>query len=127
LIEARRIGRGRQASASAAARIEQGRGLPLSFHFNPGREADLDSWSERTTPRRQLMLFPTALRRIKSARNMARFFSLHIERDLFRRVVLGKRWGRIAAAGRTRRDKYSDEGRALAAVGAIESQKRRRG
>jgi WGR domain-containing protein len=33
------------------------------------------------------------LRRINPAKNMARFYSLEVERDLLGRVVLVRRWG----------------------------------
>ena len=83
----------------------------------------------RTTSPAQLPLpFPTAaLQRVEPARNMARFYSMDVERDLFGRVVLVRRWGRIGAAGKIRLDEHPDEGRALAALAAIEARKRRRG
>ena len=83
----------------------------------------------RSTPPEQLALpFPAAgLRRVDPARNMARFYSMDVERDLFGRVVLVRRWGRIGTAGRTRLDEHPDEGRALAALLAIEARKKRRG
>ena len=49
-----------------------------------------------------LSLSPVGLRRIDPARNMARFYSLDVERDLFNRVVLVRRWGRIGTAGKAR-------------------------
>ena len=58
---------------------------------------------------------------------MARFYSMEVERNPFGRVVLVRRWGRIGTTGRTRADEYLDEGRALAALAAIEARKRRRG
>jgi predicted DNA-binding WGR domain protein len=60
-------------------------------------------------------------------RNMARFYSLDVERDLFGRVVLVRRWGRIGTAGKVRLDEYSEEGRALAAMEAMKARKMRRG
>jgi hypothetical protein len=50
-----------------------------------------------------LPLFPVALRRVEPSRNMARFYSLDVERDLFGSVVLVRRWGgsaRLARCGR---------------------------
>ncbi len=38
-----------------------------------------------------LPLFPVALRRVDPVRNMRRFYSLEVERDLFGRVVLVRR------------------------------------
>ena len=69
----------------------------------------------------------TALQRIDPVRNMARFYSMDVERDLFGRVVLVRRWGRIGTAGRTRMDEHPDEGRAITALLQIEFVKRRRG
>jgi predicted DNA-binding WGR domain protein len=68
-----------------------------------------------------------ALRRIDETRNMARFYSMAIERDLFGQVVLSRWWGRLGTHGRNRRDGYAGEGEALAALVAIEGAKRRRG
>ena len=81
------------------------------------------------SPEQQLVLpFPAAgLQRIDPARKMARFYSMDVERDLFGRVVLVRRWGRIGTAGRIRLDEHPDEGRALAALLTIEARKRRRG
>ncbi len=36
---------------------------------------------------------PVTLRRIDPAKNMARFYSMEVERDLLGRVVLVRRWG----------------------------------
>jgi predicted DNA-binding WGR domain protein len=81
-----------------------------------------------TSPSQLVLPLPVAgLRRIDPTRNMARFYSMDVERDLFGRVVLVRRWGRIGTAGRTRLDEHPNEGRALAALAAIERQKRRRG
>ena len=83
----------------------------------------------RTTSPTQLPLpFPTAgLQRVDPARNMARFYSMDVERDLFGCVVLVRRWGGIGTAGRIRLDERPDQGRALAALLAIEARKMRRG
>ncbi len=67
------------------------------------------------------------MRRVDPARNMARFYSLDVERDLFGRVVLVRRWGRIGTAGKVRLDEYPEEEAALAAIAALERQKVRRG
>jgi predicted DNA-binding WGR domain protein len=58
---------------------------------------------------------------------MARFYSLDVERDLFGRVVLVRRWGRIGTAGKVRLDEYSEEGRALAAMERLRVRKVRKG
>ena len=72
-------------------------------------------------------LQPVTLRRIDPARNMARFYALEVERDLFGRIVLARRWGRIGTGGKVRLDEYTGEGEALAALLALEASKRRRG
>ncbi len=74
-----------------------------------------------------LPLFPVALRRVDPAQNMRRFYSLEVERDLFGRVVLVRRWGRIGTAGKVRLDEYAGEGEALVALRALERRKMRRG
>lgn len=60
-----------------------------------------------------LPLKPVRLQRIEPAKNMARFYGMDVERDLFGRVVLVRQWGRFGTAGRTRSDEHPDEGRAL--------------
>ena len=74
-----------------------------------------------------LPLFPVAMRRVEPAQNMARFYSLDLERDLFGRVVLVRRWGRIGTAGKVRLDEYEGEGAALAALHALQQRKMQRG
>jgi len=74
-----------------------------------------------------LPLFPVSLRRVEPLRNMRRFYSLEVERDLFARVVLVRRWGRIGTAGKVRLDEHAGEREALAAMRALERQKIRRG
>ncbi len=74
-----------------------------------------------------LPLFPVAMRRVDPARNMLRFYSLDVERDLFGRVVLVRRWGRIGTAGKVRLDEYPAESAALAAIQALQARKVRRG
>ncbi|MFC4170478.1 WGR domain-containing protein [Microvirga sp. GCM10011540] len=54
------------------------------------------------------------------AKNMARFYSLEVERDLLGRVVLVRRWGRIGTTGKTRLDEHRGEGEALAALQALQ-------
>jgi predicted DNA-binding WGR domain protein len=81
-----------------------------------------------TTPAQLALPFPaTSLRRIGRAQNAARFYSMDVERDLFGRVVLVRRWGRLGTFGKVRLDEHPDEGRALAALMAIEARKKRRG
>jgi predicted DNA-binding WGR domain protein len=67
------------------------------------------------------------LRRIDPAKNMSRFYSLDVERDLLGRVVLVRQWGRIGSAGKTRLDEHRGEGEALAALRALQAAKKRKG
>lgn len=70
---------------------------------------------------------PVTLCKVDPSRNMARFYSLEVERDLFGRVVLVRRWGRLGTAGRTRLDQHKDEIEALAALVEMQATKQRRG
>ena len=67
------------------------------------------------------------LRRIDPAKNMARFYSLGVERDLFGRVILVRQWGRIGTAGKIRLDEHRGEGEAIAALQKLQEAKRRKG
>jgi predicted DNA-binding WGR domain protein len=70
---------------------------------------------------------PVTLRRIEPAKNMARFYALEVERDLFGRHVLVRRWGRIGTAGKIRLDEHTGESEALAALQRLQAAKRRKG
>lgn len=70
---------------------------------------------------------PVHLHRIDPGRNMARFYSMAVERDLFGHVVLVRRWGRIGSAGKTRLDEHKSEGQALAALTVLKATKQSRG
>ncbi len=67
------------------------------------------------------------LRRLEPERNLARFYALLIERDLFGQVVLVRRWGRIGTQGRERADPHANESEAAAALSQLAATKRRRG
>ena len=82
----------------------------------------------RYRSRSELDTAPTvSLQRINPARNEARFYTMDVERDLFGRVVLVRRWGRIGTHGRTRLDEHRSEGEALKALLTIQQRKRRVG
>jgi predicted DNA-binding WGR domain protein len=70
---------------------------------------------------------PVTLCRIEPAKNMARFYALEVEQDLFGRHVLVRRWGRIGTAGKTRLDEHRGEGEAWAALQALHAAKTRKG
>jgi len=67
------------------------------------------------------------LRRVEPERNMARFYALMIERDLFGHVVLVRHWGRIGTRGRERTDPHDDETAAAKSLAKLAGMKRRRG
>jgi predicted DNA-binding WGR domain protein len=67
------------------------------------------------------------LRRVEAKTNAARFYALMIERDLFGRVVLVRRWGRIGTQGRERTDPHVSEAGAAEALTKLAAAKRRRG
>jgi predicted DNA-binding WGR domain protein len=94
----------------------------LSFAFLRSERQITELASHADAP-----LQPAALRRIDPARNMARFYSLGVERDLFGRVVLVRRWGRIGTAGKIQLDEHAGEGEALAALTALKMAKQRKG
>ena len=70
---------------------------------------------------------PVNLCKVDPSRNMARFYSLEVEKDLLGRVVLVRRWGRIGTAGKTRLDEHRGEGEAHAALQSLQAAKRRKG
>jgi len=67
------------------------------------------------------------LRRIDPARNMRRFYRLHIEPDLFGGVLLMKEWGRIGTRGRVVAERYEAKPLAVAALQKQAARKRRKG
>ena len=70
---------------------------------------------------------PVTLRKVDPSRNMARFYSLEVERDLFGHVVLVRRWGWIGGIGKTRLDEHRGEREALVALAAMQAAKQRKG
>jgi predicted DNA-binding WGR domain protein len=94
----------------------------LSFAF---LQAELHHVS--SSPFAPVSLGSVAMRRIDPTKNMARFYSLEVERDLFGKAVLVRRWGRIGTAGRTRLDEHAGEGEAMTALMKMEKAKQRRG
>lgn len=75
-------------------------------------------------------LFPTNayLTRVSTVQNMYRFYTLHIEPDLFGGCSLVRRWGRIGSSGGQKRiEHYPHEGMAVDAVSQWIAQKVKRG
>jgi predicted DNA-binding WGR domain protein len=67
------------------------------------------------------------LRRIDPARNMARFYLMEMQPDLFGGVLLVKQWGRIGTGGRIVDERYGSEASAAEAMNKQDERKRRRG
>jgi predicted DNA-binding WGR domain protein len=70
---------------------------------------------------------PITLRRIEPTKNMARFYALEVEQDLFGQHVLVRRWGRIGTVGKIRLDEHTGEGEAIASLQRLQAAKRRKG
>jgi predicted DNA-binding WGR domain protein len=67
------------------------------------------------------------LRRAEPARQVARFYALLVERDLFGTVVLVRNWGRIGTNGREMVEEFSTEIKAGRALEVLAQRKRQRG
>ena len=67
------------------------------------------------------------LRRVEPEQNVARFYALMIERDLFGHIVLVRHWGRVGSQARERVEPYANQDEAAAAMGKLAAAKRRRG
>lgn len=67
------------------------------------------------------------IERRDAARNMARFYTLALETDLFGAVCLVRQWGRIGTRGRTCRHAFTGETEAVALFLSLLKAKRRRG
>lgn len=65
--------------------------------------------------------------RTDEARNMARFYAMAIEANLFGEVCLTRRWGRIGAQGQMKAQHFSRERDAVAAFLDLLRRKRSRG
>ncbi len=67
------------------------------------------------------------LTRIDPDRNMARYYRLEVQPDLFGGAVLVRNWGRIGATGQERREWFSSWSDARAAQQRLQQIKARRG
>ncbi|NTJ66511.1 WGR domain-containing protein [Agrobacterium rhizogenes] len=65
--------------------------------------------------------------RTDEARNMARFYAMTIELNLFGEICLTRRWGRIGAHGQTKVQPFASERDAVAVFLDLLRQKRSRG
>ncbi|MBR0801213.1 WGR domain-containing protein [Bradyrhizobium jicamae] len=62
-----------------------------------------------------------------ASKNMARFYVMLIEPDLFGDICLTRRWGRIGTRGREMAHSFATEGEAVALFLDLLCRKRRRG
>ncbi|QLF71554.1 WGR domain-containing protein (plasmid) [Peteryoungia desertarenae] len=67
------------------------------------------------------------IERVDSHRNMARFYALELDRDLFGNTLLRRKWGRIGTRGREKLAAFDEEQAAIALFLKLLRQKRRRG
>jgi predicted DNA-binding WGR domain protein len=72
-------------------------------------------------------LIGVTLRRIDPAKNMARFYAMEVQFDLFGAIMLMKQWGRLGTGGRIAGEPYASIALALAALQRQAERKRRRG
>lgn len=77
----------------------------------------------------QFEIFPDrlCLHRIEPTKNMSRFYSMTVQKDLFGGALLTREWGRIGSSGRVVVSHHADEGRAIDALVDIATAKRKRG
>ena len=69
----------------------------------------------------------TTLVRIDPAQNMARYYSMTIQQNLFGEASLMRNWGRIGSGGQMRIDLFHDEKEARAAHDLLLTTKMKRG
>ncbi|WP_104668368.1 WGR domain-containing protein [Ensifer adhaerens] len=65
--------------------------------------------------------------RTDATRNMARFYSIEIDSNLFGEICLTRRWGRIGARGHSAAHQFSQEGDAIRLFLNLTRRKLRRG
>lgn len=70
---------------------------------------------------------PLLLTRLDPTRNMARFYLLAMEQDLFNGIALVRNWGRIGTRGRLRIELFRSRQDAEARLAAIANRKVKRG
>lgn len=70
---------------------------------------------------------PLYLRRIDPARNMRRFYTLHLQKTLFGELTLTRHWGRIGTRGQALTQTFQAPDNALTAFARLCRQKRSRG
>jgi len=84
---------------------------------------DMKERTETANQKLQMLV----LERRDPSRNMARFYVLAIEPNLFGEAALAREWGRIGSLGRRRLDLHADRASAAEALEVWLERKRRRG
>ena len=119
-----RMGEDLWASFAPADRAERRRRTAHSVHRNfteMNRSDATDSYLSldenwRSSEYAAMLLQPYQLyvERTDEARNMARFYAMTIEPDLFGEICLTRRWGRIGAQGQMKVQHFASEQDAVA-------------
>ena len=73
------------------------------------------------------MWTPVELQRVDPARNMARYYVIEVQTDLFGNTLARRSWGRIGTSGQTKAAVFTVETDALREAARIERSKSRRG
>ena len=68
-----------------------------------------------------------AMRRVDPDTNVARFYVLTLERDLFGEFTVTRQWGKVGTTGRVLTEPFETELDAAEAMGRLAAVKRRRG
>ncbi len=134
---ATRMGEDRRASFASANRAVRRRRTAHSFQRNftkMNRSDAIDSYlslDENWRPSNYAAMltqpYQLYVERTDEARNMARFYAMTIEPNLFGEVCLTRRWGRIGAHGQMKVQHFARERDAVAAFLDLLRQKRSRG
>ena len=72
-------------------------------------------------------LIGVMLRLIDPAKNMARFYAMEVQLDLFGAIMLMRQWGRLGTGGRIAGEPYASVALAVNALERQAARKRRRG
>ena len=90
-------------------------------------DATADPQDPQREPDATVRRFGVTLRRIDPAKNMARFYALDLQPDLFGAIMLMKQWGRIGTGGRIAGEPYESIALAWSALRRQAERKRRGG
>lgn len=100
--------------------------------MNPSDEIDSylsldENWRPSDYNAMLIQPYRLYIERTDKARNMARFYAMTIEPDLFGEVCLTRRWGRIGAQGQMKVQRFASERDAVATFLDLLRRKRSRG